>query len=98
MLSMLSLRGHVDHRVALWIEGDHADMRPVARLTRPARRVALLGLDVQRMPSRQDGLVTAGVALLRADVADATVAMIDVVPSRPCNIPETRMNTGLESD
>src|SRR5512140_542314 len=78
---MLSAGGHADRLVALGIEGDHADVRPVARVARPARRVALPGLAVERMPSRQDGLVIAGVTLLRADVADAAVAVIDVVPA-----------------
>jgi hypothetical protein len=39
-------------------------------------------LGVQVVPGRQNGLVTTGVALLRADVADPAVAMIDVVPRR----------------
>ena len=78
---MLSGDGDVDHRVALWIEGHDVDVRPVACVARPTRRVALLGLEVQRVACRQDGLVLPVMALRRADVADAAVAMIDVVPT-----------------
>ena len=84
---MLSAGGHADHFVELGIEGDYAYVRPVACLARPARRVALPGLGVERMPSRQDGLVITGVTLLRADVADAAVAMIDVVPTHEFSRP-----------
>jgi hypothetical protein len=45
-----------------------------------ARRVALSGLEVQRVASRQDGPVVAAMALRWADVADAAVAVLDVVP------------------
>jgi len=37
--------------------------------------VRVPGLDVQRMPGRQDGLVFARMALLRTDVADPAVAV-----------------------
>jgi hypothetical protein len=45
------------------------------------RRVALAGLQIQVMPGRQDVVVIARVLLGRADVADAAVAMLDVVPA-----------------
>jgi hypothetical protein len=79
---MLSTRRRVDHCIPLWIQGHRVDVRPVPRLAGPARWVTLLGLDVQLVPSRQDGLVVAGVALLRAHVLDAAVAMIDVAKNR----------------
>ena len=75
---MLRTGSHVDHRVALGIESDRSGVRPVARLAGPARRMALAGFFVKRMASYQDGLVAALVALLRADIADATVPVIDV--------------------
>src|SRR5438105_14120822 len=78
---MLSVRSFVDHCVALRIESDHTDVRPVPRIAGPARRVALPGLGVKLVPSGQDGQVIASVALLRADIADATVTMVDVVPT-----------------
>ena len=88
---MLRVGGHADHRVALRIESDHTDVRPVPRVAGPARRIALSGLEVEGVASRQDGLVLAGVALRRADVADGAVAVIDVVPthefSRPGPVP-----------
>jgi len=71
---MLSTGSRADHRVALGIESDHADVRPVACVARPSRRVSLLGLEVQRVSRRQDGLVLPVMALRRADVADAAVA------------------------
>ena len=77
---MLSASGHLDHRVALRVEGDRADVSPVPRVAGPARRVCVPGPHVQRMPGRQDGSVVARMTLLRGDVADAAVAMLDVVP------------------
>ena len=70
---MLSTSGHLDHRITLRVEGDRVDVRPVPRVARPARRVRVTGLHVQRVPGRQDGLIVARMALLRADVADAAV-------------------------
>ena len=78
---MLIAGGHADQLVALGIEGDRADVRPVTGVAGPTCWVALPGLDVEVVASRQDGLVVAGVALLRADISDAAVAMIDVVPT-----------------
>ena len=53
----------LDDAVALGVERDRADRRPVARGARPARRVALAGLEVQRVARSQDGLILAAVAL-----------------------------------
>ena len=74
-------------QVALGIESDRADLRPVTRVARPAFWVALPGLNVEVMASRQDGLVFAFVALLRPDVAYATVAVINVVPTHEFSRP-----------
>ena len=79
---MLSVGSHVDHRFAIRIEGDHTDVRPAARVARLVRRGMLPSPNLQRVPSGPDGVVIAGVALLRAGVADAGVAMIDVVPTQ----------------
>ena len=54
---MWSVDRQVDDRVALWIEGDRTDVGPIARVARPARGVALFGLEVQGVASRQDGPV-----------------------------------------
>ena len=77
---MLSVSGHLDHRIALRVEGDRIDVRPVPRVAGPSRRVRVPGLHVQRVPGRQDGLVGARMTLLRADVADAAVTVVNVVP------------------
>ncbi len=58
-----------------------ADRRPVSRLARPAIRVAVPSLDVELVPFREDRLIGACMSLRRYDVADAAVAMIDVVPT-----------------
>ena len=62
-------------------------MRPVACAARPSSRVALADLQVQGMPGRQDGAVVARVPLGRADVADAALAMLDVVPAHELSRP-----------
>ena len=70
---MLVAGSHLDNLVAFGIDGDRVDGRSVSGGARPARRVALLGLAIQRMPCFQDALVLSGVTLLRADVAGAAV-------------------------
>ena len=70
---MLSINNQVDDRVALWIEGDRTDARPVPGAARPARWIALPGLDVQGVASSEGGFILPGVALLWADVPDAAV-------------------------
>ena len=67
---MWNAASHAERRVAFRVEGDGADVRPVAGVAGPARRVTLLGLEVERVPSHQDRPVIAGMALLRNDVAD----------------------------
>jgi len=70
----------LDHDIALGIEGHGADVRPVACGARPPRRLALSGLEVDRVARGQDGFVLSCMALLRADIANTAVAMLDVVP------------------
>lgn len=64
--------------------------------TRPSGRVALAGLPVQGMPSRQDGAV-ARVPLGGADVADAAVAMLDVVKAHELVRPGLNLLTAGEA-
>src|SRR5215213_7624294 len=66
--------------VALGVEGDGADRRPVAGQPAPAVRIGLARLPVRRMTGGQDGAVSAGMALRRGDVADAAMAVLEVVP------------------
>lgn len=80
---------HLDHLVAFGVEGDRVNARPVSGGARPTRRVAFPGLEVQRVARRRDGLILSGVALLRADVADATVTVINVVPTHELGCPGT---------
>jgi hypothetical protein len=74
-----ALRMRLDDGVAFGVERHGADGRPVARGAGPARRVAFTGLGVQCVTRGQDCVVFAGVALRRADVANAAMAMVDVV-------------------
>lgn len=78
---MLDVGSHVHDRIALWVDGDHADVRLIPRIARPACRVALPGLDAEVMACGQDGLVLPRVTLLGGDVADGAVAVVDVVPT-----------------
>ena len=68
----------LDDAVAFGVERHGADVRPVARVARPSRRVECASLEVQRVTGHQDGAIVAGMSLRRADVADAAVSMIDV--------------------
>ena len=70
LLSVLNAGGHRDHLVTLESEGDRTDLRSVTRVARPACRVALPGLNVEVVASRQDGLVLAIMALLRTDLGN----------------------------
>src|SRR5215217_5350328 len=61
--------------VALGIEGDGADRRPVAGRPAPAAWIGLARLLVQGVAGGEDGVVPAGMALRRSDVADAAVTV-----------------------
>jgi len=67
--------------LALGIEHDDVDGLPVPPVARPAPRVALARVLVQLMQRQQDLPVCPGVALGRRHVADATVAVLLVVPT-----------------
>src|SRR4051812_36855337 len=67
------LHGAGDDAVALGVEGDGADRRPVAGRPAPAARIGLACLLVERMAGGEDGAVSAGMALGRSDIADAAV-------------------------
>lgn len=77
---MLDVRGQLDHGIAFRVEGHGFNQGPVSGRARPARRMACPGLGVHLVASGRDGLILAAVALLGADVSNAAVAVIDVVP------------------
>ena len=76
---MLSAGGHADHLVALGIEGDHADVRPVARVAGPACWVALPGAGVERMPSRHSARPSTG----RSSPPEALTTSMPHAPGPP---------------
>jgi len=80
-LILLRVGCHGDHRVTFRVEGHGADGRPVARMARPTGRITRARRGVQRMPGRQNRVILARMPLLRTDIANATVAMIAVVPT-----------------
>ena len=59
----------VDYLIALRVERDDTHGLPVARVSTPARRVALAGTLVDLMPGRQDRVIAAFMPRGRADVA-----------------------------
>jgi len=67
-----------DDCLFLGIQRHCVDGIPISGSTAPTR-VDLAGLPVQRMARLEQGHILSGVALLRADVADAA-AVLDVVP------------------
>ena len=71
----------LDDRIAFRVERDGADRRPIASSAGPACRIELAGLGVQRMPRRQNRVIFPGMPLRRADVANAAVPMLEVVPT-----------------
>ena len=78
---MKGLGRRPDHCVALGIEGDDGDRIPVSGGPRPAARGPCPRMLVERMASLQDGVILTAMSLCRADVADATVAVLVVVPT-----------------
>ena len=88
---MTALGRRPDYCVALGIEGDDGDRVPVSGVPRRAPRGSRPCLLVERMASLQDGAVLTGMPVCRADVADATVAVIVVVPTDE----RTRPRAGL---
>ena len=62
------------------VERDGPDRCPVPCLPGPARRVTFAGLKIGLVPCRQDRMVFPGMPLGGGDVAQAAVAVLDVVP------------------
>lgn len=77
---MVVSRTRVDDAVAFGDERDGTDGRPVSGVAGPARRIEFAGLDAQRMSGRQNRVILACMALRRAEVTNAAVTMIKVVP------------------
>src|SRR5215469_5045991 len=70
----------LDQHVALWIEDDGSGRCPVSGRTTPASWVAFSRLVVECMTRRQHAAILTGMTLPRRDIANATVAMLVVVP------------------
>ena len=87
----------VHDSVALRIERDRADWRPVACPTGPACWVAFTGLEIRLVACSQDRAVLQGVSLRRGDVADAAVAVLEVVPTHEVASPEAGIVKGGEA-
>ena len=88
---MLSLHDSLlDHAIALGVEGDGAHGRPVAGVSRPARRVAFARGGVKPMARGQDRHVRAGMALPWADVTQAAMTVGVIVPSHEGAGPRAR--------
>jgi hypothetical protein len=81
----------LDDAVTFGVERHGADGRPVAALAGPARRILLTSAGTKRMPARQDRVIVAGMALSRAHVANAAVAMLMVVPMHEAGRPGARL-------
>jgi len=82
---------HGDRGIALRVERAGAHGRPIAGVARPARGVALARLRLARVTRGQDRVIVAGMTLCRADVADAAVAVLDVVPAHEVRRPGPRL-------
>ena len=78
---MVTRQMGLDDGVAFGVKGNSADRRPVTRVTRPARRVALACLEIQVMPGSQDRVIVACVALSGADVTNSAVTVVEVIPA-----------------
>lgn len=61
--------------VTFGIERNRADGRPVSSVARPARRVEFSRPEVQGMSGSENRMIVTGVALSRADVTNAAVAL-----------------------
>ena len=70
----------LDDGVAFGVKRHGTDGRPVASIARPASRVEFASPAVQRVSGSQNRVIAPCMALRRADVTDAAVTMINVVP------------------
>ena len=77
--------------VTFGIERHGADGRPVSSVAGPARRVAFASLEIQGVSCSENREIVACVSLSRADVTNAAVTMIDVVPVDEACRPSARL-------
>src|SRR5258706_15629572 len=77
--------------VAFGVEGHRTDRCPVASSAGPAGWIEGLSACVELMSSGQDRVIFASVTLSRADVSDAAVAMVMVVPTHEASCPDTSL-------
>ena len=80
----------LDDGVAFGVERHRADGRPVAGGTRPARQVEFASPAVQVMSGSKNHVIVPGIALRRADVSNAVMTMIEVVPTHEAGRPGPR--------
>jgi hypothetical protein len=66
--------------VTFWIERQGTDGQPVSSVAGPARQVEFARPEIYLMSGDQNRMIVAGMALSRTNVADAALAMIEVVP------------------
>jgi hypothetical protein len=83
-------RCRLDKRIALWIERDDGDRRPVSGLPAPASWVALPRILINRMAGLEQRAILPGMTLCRGDVADAAMAVPVVIPLHKPNRPLPR--------
>ena len=88
---MVSRQMRLYDGVALRIERNGTDRRPVTGVARPTCGSALAGLAVQGMSSGQNFMIRPVVSLSRADITNAAMAVIDVVPMHEPNCPSTSL-------
>lgn len=81
----------LDDAVALGVERDGADGRPVPRGAGPARRVEFASPAIQGKSGGQNVEIVVGVALRRTDATNADVPMIDVLPMHEGGCPGARL-------
>ena len=62
------------------VDSDCTNRRPVSGFASPAPWIGRLRGEVQAMACRKNILILTGMPLVRADVADSTVPMLDFVP------------------
>src|SRR5574337_1482293 len=79
--------------IALGIERDGADRRPVACATGPACRMACSRLEIRSMARLQDRVVLAGMALRGRDVANAAVPRCSKLYQRTKSCPQPRASS-----
>ena len=94
---VFNLHVFANNSIALGVEGDRADRRPVSSVSGPACRVSLAGLEIRLMTCSQDRLVLQRMTLCRGDVADTAVAVLEVVPAYEVGAPAAGILKGGEA-